>query len=51
MNFVCFEDICPALTANGFPMYRDYDHLSEYALTHEVRYLDPLLLPQQSAAR
>ncbi len=47
MDFLCTKDICPALTADGFPRYRDYDHLSEYTLTHEVRYLD--FLVQQSA--
>jgi hypothetical protein len=49
INFLCAQDICRALAANGLPRYRDYDHLSEYTLTHEVHYLDFLL--QQNAAQ
>jgi hypothetical protein len=49
MNFLCAQDICRALAANGLPRYRDYDHLSEYTATHEVHYLDFLL--QQNAAQ
>jgi peptidoglycan/LPS O-acetylase OafA/YrhL len=37
---LCDTYVCPALAANGMPMYKDYDHLSEYALIHEIHYLD-----------
>ena len=42
---LCDVQTCPALAGNGMPMYKDYDHLSEYALTHEVHYLDFLAQP------
>lgn len=48
MEFLCEQNTCRALTADGLPRYRDYDHLSQYTLTHEVHYLDFLL--QQPAA-
>jgi hypothetical protein len=43
MEFLCGQDTCRPLTADGLPRYRDYDHLSQYTLTHEVHYLDFLL--------
>jgi hypothetical protein len=37
------DDTCPMLAADGTPLYKDYDHLSKYTLTHRVHYLDFLL--------
>jgi len=37
------DDTCPALSADGTPIYKDYDHLSQYTLTHRVHYLDFIL--------
>ena len=48
MNYLCDDHIGPALAGNGVPIYKDYDHLSEYALSHIVHYLD-FVMPQQIA--
>ncbi|HTQ33374.1 MAG TPA: acyltransferase family protein [Stellaceae bacterium] len=40
IEYLCDDNTCPALAENGMPIYKDYDHLSEYALTHVVHYLD-----------
>ncbi|HVH80145.1 MAG TPA: SGNH hydrolase domain-containing protein, partial [Stellaceae bacterium] len=39
-EYLCDQDTCPALSADGSPIYKDYDHLSLYAVTHMVHYLD-----------
>jgi hypothetical protein len=46
---LCPQGICPALSADGAPLYNDYDHLSLYSLLHRVRYLD--FIGQPSAPR
>jgi peptidoglycan/LPS O-acetylase OafA/YrhL len=51
MAFLCNQATCPALAENGMPLYKDYDHLSEYALTHEVRYLDFIVEPAASETK
>ena len=33
---LCSEKLCPALFADGTPIYKDYDHLSEDAVTNHV---------------
>jgi peptidoglycan/LPS O-acetylase OafA/YrhL len=40
IKYLCDQSICPALSHDGSPIYKDYDHLSLNAVTHEVRYLD-----------
>ncbi len=42
---LCDQTQCPALSADGTPIYKDYDHLSLYTLTSRVRYLDFILQP------
>ena len=44
MAWLC-DETCPAVTADGSPNYKDYDHLSLDALVH-VRYLDVLVMPR-----
>jgi peptidoglycan/LPS O-acetylase OafA/YrhL len=39
-EYLCDQNVCPALSADGSPLYKDYDHLSLYAATHDVHYLD-----------
>ena len=43
--WLCGET-CPALSADGSPNYKDYDHLSFDALIHRVHYLDALVMPR-----
>lgn len=40
IEYLCDHGICPALSADGTPVYNDYDHLSLDTLLHRVRYLD-----------
>jgi len=40
------DETCPALSADGSPIYKDYDHLSFDALIHRVHYLDALVMPR-----
>jgi hypothetical protein len=40
IEYLCDHSICPALSADGTPVYSDYDHLSLDTLLHRVRYLD-----------
>jgi hypothetical protein len=40
------DETCPALSADGLPNYKDYDHLSLDALVHRVHYLDALVMPR-----
>ena len=40
---LCNTEDCPALSQDGTPIYKDYDHLSFYAVTHLVRYFDFLM--------
>ena len=40
IEYLCDQSVCPALTHDGNPIYKDYDHLSLYAVTHQVHYLD-----------
>jgi peptidoglycan/LPS O-acetylase OafA/YrhL len=42
-EYLCNREECPALSDDGIPMYKDYDHLSLYAVTHQVHYLDFLI--------
>jgi peptidoglycan/LPS O-acetylase OafA/YrhL len=46
-QYLCAEDTCPALSSEGMPIYRDYDHLSEDTLMN-VHYLDRLLTPKSA---
>jgi hypothetical protein len=43
--WLCSET-CPALSADGSPNYKDYDHLSLDALIYRVHYLDALVMPR-----
>jgi peptidoglycan/LPS O-acetylase OafA/YrhL len=43
VEYLCGANVCPALSADGMPMYKDYDHLSLDAVMHHVRYLDFLV--------
>ena len=42
-EFLCNKEDCPAISEDGTPIYKDYDHLSLYAVTHLVRYFDFLI--------
>ncbi|RFO95434.1 acyltransferase [Rhodoferax lacus] len=44
MQFLCSDKICPSLSNGGEWMYKDYDHLSFNAATHEVHYLDAIFV-------
>jgi peptidoglycan/LPS O-acetylase OafA/YrhL len=48
LDDLCDQTACLPLTADGYPIYKDYDHLSIYALAHRIHYLD-FILQQQSA--
>jgi hypothetical protein len=39
-DYLCDQETCPSLSSDGTPIYKDYDHLSIYAVTHRVNYLD-----------
>lgn len=43
-EYLCNREDCPSLSENGKPIYKDYDHLSLYTVTHLVHYLDFLIL-------
>jgi peptidoglycan/LPS O-acetylase OafA/YrhL len=45
MAWLC-DEICPALSPEGLPNYKDYDHLSFDTLVHRVHYLDALIRPR-----
>jgi hypothetical protein len=45
VDWLCVET-CPALSADGLPNYKDYDHLSLDTLVHRVHYLDVLVMPR-----
>jgi peptidoglycan/LPS O-acetylase OafA/YrhL len=40
------DGTCSALSADGLPNYKDYDHLSLDTLVHRVHYLDVLVMPR-----
>jgi peptidoglycan/LPS O-acetylase OafA/YrhL len=44
IEWLC-DDVCPALSEDGSPIYIDYDHLTFDTLVHHVRYLDWLAVP------
>jgi hypothetical protein len=46
MEWLC-DETCPALSANGSPAYKDYDHLSLDALMR-APYLDVLVMPAEA---
>ena len=46
MEWLC-DETCPALSANGSPAYKDYDHLSLDALMR-APYLDMLVMPAEA---
>lgn len=43
VEFLCNTHSCPSLSPQGFPLYKDYDHLSSYTVTKLVNYFDKLL--------
>jgi len=43
IGHLCNEHICPALSSDGMPIYKDYDHLSEDAIVNHVHYFDVLM--------
>lgn len=43
-EYLCGRENCPSLSTDGTPIYKDYDHLSLYAATHLVHYLDFLFI-------
>jgi peptidoglycan/LPS O-acetylase OafA/YrhL len=43
-EYLCNQQECPSLSQDGTPIYKDYDHLSPYAVTQLVHYLDFLFL-------
>jgi peptidoglycan/LPS O-acetylase OafA/YrhL len=44
-KYLCDEEMCPAFSPDGNLLYKDYDHLSQYALKNLVRYFDFLMPP------
>jgi hypothetical protein len=42
-EYLCNERGCPVLSADGFPINKDYDHLSLDTVLNHVRYLDFLV--------
>ncbi|CCE08488.1 putative O-antigen acetylase [Bradyrhizobium sp. STM 3843] len=40
MDSLCNDTGCPAITSDGFPVLKDYDHLSLSTLIHHVGYLN-----------
>jgi hypothetical protein len=40
------NNVCPALWADGTPVYIDYDHLTFDSLVHHIHYLDWLATPR-----
>ncbi len=42
-DYLCGREDCPAMSADGTPMYKDYDHLSLYTAKHLVHYFDFLV--------
>ena len=43
-EYLCNQNYCPALSSEGVPIYKDYDHMSLYTVTHLVHYLDFLII-------
>jgi peptidoglycan/LPS O-acetylase OafA/YrhL len=43
---LCDALSCPVLSAEGLPINKDYDHLSENTVVNHVRYLDILFAPE-----
>lgn len=43
MDDLCPAAICPALSPEGMPYYKDYDHLSLETVTSRIRFLDSIL--------
>jgi peptidoglycan/LPS O-acetylase OafA/YrhL len=46
--YLCDENSCPVLSADGLPINKDYDHLSTNATANHVRYLDVLFAPEST---
>ena len=51
IEHLCNQDFCPALFPDGMPIYKDYDHLSDEAVTKRVHYLDFLFMPGATRPR
>jgi hypothetical protein len=49
IEYLCNQQICPALSPDGMPIYKDYDHLSDDTVVNHVHYLDDML--SDAAAR
>jgi peptidoglycan/LPS O-acetylase OafA/YrhL len=37
INYICNQTVCPVLDENGHMLYKDYDHISEYAARNSTR--------------
>ena len=44
IEYLCSHSSCPPTTIDGIPLYKDYDHLSLYAVSNDIHYLDFLIL-------
>jgi type IV secretory pathway TrbD component len=43
IEYLCDQQTCPALSPDGMPIYKDYDHLSDDTVINHVHYLDDML--------
>jgi peptidoglycan/LPS O-acetylase OafA/YrhL len=43
IEYLCNQQTCPALSPDGMPIYKDYDHLSDDTVVNHVHYLDDML--------
>jgi peptidoglycan/LPS O-acetylase OafA/YrhL len=50
VEFLCNERVCPAVTANGEPMYKDGSHLRASYVRDNVRFLDRTILDAEAKA-
>jgi len=48
--WLCPDRVCPTQTAAGVPVYQDAAHLNPLHVREAIRYLDPILLGQESRA-
>ncbi len=49
LAWLCGRDTCPALAADGQPLYRDWGHLNPAYVREHVEYLDPLIESRASS--
>jgi peptidoglycan/LPS O-acetylase OafA/YrhL len=51
IQYLCNQNFCPALFPDGMPIYKDYDHLSDYSVINHVHYFDFLFMPGATRPR